>query len=785
MTLTGSSAPDFIGRISDGSISGHEALKMFQERPTLDYGACRIRKKNRSADRVLLPQFYLDFISIVGKPLAALTPLEPPEGTQTFDHSFTLGLHMWGTPYSGKHIRGIDFDIENRTFCLGKASSRELWFIVMHPVAPQMTSLNGTRAQRRRDRNKRSARSAMEVQHATQLSRYIKSVFMSRGLLGEGIERGTPLAQRRSQTMSLRKWAEFQCCFVEGWPGFRDSHRSDVFWAQHEPAFHAYDYGANTELPVVVEDLDGMARPELQSDTESDQSDDERSQGDHPGTSASVSEVNETAGSEASPPASPADGETEPGEGTATVQSIEKLIESYHIRYDIGGIAHISYAIATCVSEHEDDADEQPSRPQNCLLADRRRVAQQYGGRSNEFTFYPMGFNPRYGNFSSPRPPRFLEAVLSIIEANGPRNFGANIFSFGHCHGYTNTKRCIRHSPDDFLATKGIATGAMTLPRKPGLGGARAVQRREALIRKLTGAAFDQCEGVPPTRPFAREADLIENAIKAEEYPFRLEQVVSVDVGRIASEPGIGHWQAAFSPVPHIMRFFCIDTDRYEHIFATFPNSIFPGILVAFGRLFDKALSEIYRRFEAGGSEAVDLATAEGTAALDRLGNYCFTGDSRALPSSILRCLGTMESLDTGGWPFIDPGVLSFCGTKSTRIDFGDWPTSQMEGRAVPKLLHIASLCYYYGMSVGLHRQQELLFDITHRSIVLNRGLGELTYGFLIKSWVEEMKSFMYTQIRRRIQEHESQVNYTAEVRKDAQAALDKWDVSPCPFTIR
>ncbi len=52
-----------------------------------------------------------------------------------------------------------------------------------------------------------------------------------------------------------------------------------------------------------------------------------------------------------------------------------------------------------------------------CLLADRSRVAAAYGN-PRETTFYPLAFHPRYGNFSSKRPPEFLSDLLTVLRDN-------------------------------------------------------------------------------------------------------------------------------------------------------------------------------------------------------------------------------------------------------------------------------------------------------------------------------------------------------------------------------
>jgi hypothetical protein len=101
------------------------------------------------------------------------------------------------------------------------------------------------------------------------------------------------------------------------------------------------------------------------------------------------------------------------------------------------------------------------------LLADRNLVLREYRS-PQEFTFYPLAFHPAYGNFSSPQPPAFLvDNVLAVMLENIRfQNNGADAFRYGYFQGYSDIKSSISHDPMSLLATKGIATGALTLPKE-------------------------------------------------------------------------------------------------------------------------------------------------------------------------------------------------------------------------------------------------------------------------------------------------------------------------------
>ena len=91
------------------------------------------------------------------------------------------------------------------------------------------------------------------------------------------------------------------------------------------------------------------------------------------------------------------------------------------------------------------------------------------------------------------------------------------------------------------------------------------------------------------------------------------------------------------------------------------------------------------------------MALSEGAATLDRLGHYCFTGSSKALVSSVLGPLKTIESLKKGAWPYLDPQLLDLRQGEG-RLDAMRWPRTK-KGRSI--FLHVASLNFHYGPEVG------------------------------------------------------------------------------------
>ncbi|KAK3173851.1 hypothetical protein K4F52_010393, partial [Lecanicillium sp. MT-2017a] len=228
-------AEDLIAETSHGDFTAREALAMLHERWSVDYGRRRSGSAPASADHhAFLPVFYLDMFSIVGRPMRAITS----EGT--FRANVTFTLRHWQAPYESKHAAScIPFDLTNRTFQLGRASTREVWFVVMHPKHPEGRRHDGDDgsdddadgdAPRRRNTRDVRANSALRTHHAEALAGYIKKVFRHGDLLGEGVEESWQLGGQDWKNMCLAKWSVFQRVFMERWQQFVGDCDEDGFF---------------------------------------------------------------------------------------------------------------------------------------------------------------------------------------------------------------------------------------------------------------------------------------------------------------------------------------------------------------------------------------------------------------------------------------------------------------------------------------------------------------------------------------------------------------------------
>ena len=259
---------DFINQVGSSSFNGTQALDMMHRLCTIDYGARREGSGPLKVTDEIDLKFYLDYISVIGLPLKVIS-----RDTSHFFDNITMSFQYWQTPYRGKHLYGLPFELWNRTFRIAAASTRETWFIVMHPVVGCATELPASNSERRQ-RMRRSARSsALLTHHAEAMASQIKKVFTNPDLLGEGVEPSWKLGGRRATKIASNKWTRFQEIFMDEWAGFVSRHSFDQFWMENRPAFHAYDFGANIEITI---DPDMGLEPEhlIRADDQ-DSSDDE------------------------------------------------------------------------------------------------------------------------------------------------------------------------------------------------------------------------------------------------------------------------------------------------------------------------------------------------------------------------------------------------------------------------------------------------------------------------------------------------------------------------------
>ncbi|KAB5522988.1 hypothetical protein GE09DRAFT_1258623 [Coniochaeta sp. 2T2.1] len=716
-------------RLEAPGFDAAQALELFQRRLTMDYGKRGPGSRPASRDHAYYPAFHLDMISIVGRPLLPIT------SRNGFFDNVTFSLRYWQAPYSSKYVvTSLPFSLQNRTFRIAIGASREIWFVVMHPVQPQTDEASDARGRRRAGKASSGRGSAVKRHHAEALAAHIKDVFLDGELLGEGVEPSWALGGHRSQSISYDKWSVFQ---------------------NNLPAFYSYDYGTNIEIEV------GGPLHELPQETRL-----RRGEKDGGGSSSSesgddgdeswngIQDSDGASDSPASPYAAESGGAAD-GDKVLYTDGLEHLRSELERKYRIDNIEQVSYTLAADIYYTRSGGELTSSTVY--LLSDRSDVAKEYRNE-REFSFYPLVFHPRYGNYSSSKPPAFLHNLCTILRDN----------------------RTIRSRPDDLLATKGIATAALTLPPSEARQNARVRARQQRLVQALRGELTpDEPES---SMPFARERHRVEAAIEQDQLSFRMEQVVTVRTSRL--ESGRRDFFSVLRPIFQLMRFFLKETRLYIPTLRTFKPSVFPKVLCSYATLFELALGEMDRRYRATSDQGLGPALSEAVAVLDRLGHFCFTGDPRVLPTTVLTLLLTMESLRKGAWPFIWPDMLDFR-EGSGVMNISRWPQTQDRR---PALLHISALAFHYGPAVAAGRHSQIWFGhMRSQSIRQLRSAVAFLEEVFRGLWIPEMVTFMACQLRRHCgsgtrggrrpsEEHRQQL-------EQFHAALEAWGACKEPFS--
>lgn len=696
---------DFISQIESGEFDGAQALEALHRPHTIDYGSRRTGSSAADATDSYYPVFFLDFLSIVGLPMKPITRVNG----QFFDN-VTITFKDWHQSYPAKHHFKIPFDLKHRTFRLATAATRETWYIVMHPIVTPVAELLSR--QKHLEKQARSSQaSALQIHHARALASFIKRVFQSGEFIGERVEDSWTLNGVQSQKLTGNKWKAFQEKLMDGWPEHVARHSYDKFWLENEPAFHAHDYGGNIQIEVSewVRSLERETRLRLAGDSDSE-SDAELpfDEGDHRGHGTNGGREQRIDDSQ-QPPFNLSSTQDE-----LCSDGLKQLATALEEKYELGNISSISYALAADVHCLGPDTGDPENSSAWCLLSDRNAVQREYQSLSGPsgMTFYPMAFHPAYGNFTSPGPPRFLQDhVFAVMKDNmSYENNGSPVLSCDYFQAYSNIKRSVRYNPEDLLVTQGIATAALTLPESEAKSSNRVKTTQQRLLRRLEGG--NTTDDPDASRPFARERQRIEYALAGNEFAFRMEQVVSLDIARLV--PSRRNLWTVLRPIFQLMRFYLQETKHYTSILRRFRPTVFPQILASFARIFELATDEMHKRFRAQGAKGLGIALAEGVAALDRLGHYCFTGTPKVLVRSVLGPLKTMESLKKGGWPYLDPQLLDLRHGEGC-LDFTRWPRAANQR---PIFMHLASLRFHYGYKVAESQHSLIWFrDLGGKSI--------------------------------------------------------------------
>ncbi|KAF2133086.1 hypothetical protein P153DRAFT_394009 [Dothidotthia symphoricarpi CBS 119687] len=428
-------AQDFVAATKRISFDGSQAIDMLQRRYTIDYGSKKAGSRAAAPDDEYIHSFFLDLLIIIGRPLRPIT-----QPSSRFFDNITISFKNWRASYSAKHVHGLSFDLEHRTFRLATAATREAWYIVMHPIANAPEELL-SRSERKKRREKSSLSSALQSHRAQFLASYIKQIFLTGELLGEGVEPSWKLDGPHTQKITSNKWTTFQEKFMQAWSDYVQHSTQDTFWAENQPAFHAYDYGANIKIEV-TEQLRSVPKETRLRAVEEDSASDEEGMD----AEDSIFVYDERL-----------DGEVPEARGIPPSRydyqdlftgGLYELRAELEQKYVLDSIDTVSYALAVDINCLDGRSPDPYNKLARCLLADRNMVLREFHG-ARDFTFYPLAFHPAYGNFSSPRPPAFLmDNLLAVMQENmSYQHDGASVLNYGYFQGYSDIKRSIRHGP--------------------------------------------------------------------------------------------------------------------------------------------------------------------------------------------------------------------------------------------------------------------------------------------------------------------------------------------------
>ncbi|KAK2733724.1 hypothetical protein CKAH01_19001 [Colletotrichum kahawae] len=459
-------------------------------------------------------------------------------------------------------------------------------------------------------------------------------------------------------------------------------------------AFYTYNYGVNLEIEVREEIFNLLRKThafrELDSKADVSQAEEDGDAVTENNIQASLDSLilNNSDSKSSAGPATQEEDSHPYNANNQTYQQIlresdklYKLVTKLSSRFSLDNTAIISYALAICIHSQSDGGQTW------CLLADWNMVARM---------------------FPASQPPAFLDPLCTAMRGNmSDCNDGADVLSFGYFQGYSNIKRSVRHSPNALLVTKGYTTAALTAPASHISTSSYARDKREAMLRRIRSQLTP---GRPEqSKPFVRKRRKLETAIDREEFAYRIEQVILLNIYYICCAERT--FAAVIRPIFQLICFFCAEHESYIRLFRSIPPQVFPRVIYAYSCIFKLALSKIERRYVAGGERSLDLAHSEAIAILNRLRGYIFTGHKRHLLTTVLQPLSTLDSLWSGAWPYINPAVLGLdsSASSSTVMNMWLWPRSAKTGRLM--LLYVNKLCYHYGDSMVTGCKTEIWFD--------------------------------------------------------------------------
>ncbi|KAG6105357.1 hypothetical protein E4U14_005153 [Claviceps sp. LM454 group G7] len=694
------------------------------------------KSKQASTSLNYFPEFRINTFRVVGRPLRPIAPYGLRHATNT-----------------------LPFELNDRTFRFASGPEFETWFVVLHPV------LHGGPEQPESFRTETVERCSMRSHHAEALAEYINYICLAlrRSLIRQGVYNEDD-SYNNVDSVSFEHWWQFQSLFMQRWPNFVKDHRHDKFWGKHRPAFHVLDHRKDDIILVADAEKLSSLRKEVTIPENEDEDEDEDDNGG----------IVEDRDQRSERPAQPGEKEDKMFTG-----ELENLKTSLGDKYNLEDVDRVSYTLGVIIHCCSDSSSEQ-----RCLLANRSGVCASYGMQSAApaskpvAEFHPLAFNPGVGNFWASKPPKFIEPQLTILSTNmAIQNESAeDVLCFEAFRGYS-------HGLEEAVldkVTQGRATAALTL--------SPSVARRSP---ESVRAKHAELLNTPPSHHFRAARESIQDSIRNDygTMDFRFDQVVTVRTSLLV--PARRGFKTVLRPTFQFMKFFLEEVERYTTVLQSFKPDVFPGILCGFARHFQVSLEEMERRYAETGDEGLTLASCEAIALLDRLGEYCFTGDPAVLPYTVLEPLGTMKSIQNLGWP--SSSYKMFCPGGDT-IGLAEWPRltpndaqeGSTEGSTSPErppiLVHVPALGLHFGSRVAANQHSLMWF----RNWDGQANQQELLNKALLDLWVPQMAGVLAQRIRVQLNRASRQLVSAAQSNeaKEISALLTAWEADEQQFTM-
>ncbi|RPA93935.1 hypothetical protein L873DRAFT_1793359 [Choiromyces venosus 120613-1] len=377
------------------------------------------------------------------------------------------------------------------------------------------------------------------------------------------------------------------------------------------------------------------------------------------------------------------------------------LVRELARMYNIDNAATFSCAVAANITGVDDVGAAY------AILGDRETIEKEYRHSMGGYSFYPLGLSPRAGNFQAQHAPYEIDDRLwaHLLETSSNRNGGNQVLFPGPFQGYSMIKQVIRHSPKVFLPRKHFWEAGLGLQRNLASTKALTVQKRiSAQLRN--GSPTDRARWL-----IAREVDQRAAGIATNKFGYRFEQIINVRVDQLACENRHLDYVIAVSVAPYV-HWWHENIRVWQKWLISFEpqrsDQIFPGVLLAFGNMFDSVLTEIYEESRRIGFASLDVGKVECVAHLEMLASYTFTGEIRICPTRLWKHLGISHSISNHGFPYIDPKKLSLV---SGLVEVHGWP--QTAGKdSLPELTYIYALKFHYGPKLAKAHHYWALFTL-------------------------------------------------------------------------